>query len=60
MYAIFYFNNFIYFWLCWGFIAARAFSLVEVSRGYSLVAVAGFSLQWLLLWSMGFSIHRLQ
>ena len=39
MSEFFYFNYFIYFWLCWGFVAARAFSLVAVSRGYSLVAV---------------------
>ena len=30
---------FIYFWLCWVFVAAWAFPLVVASRGYSLVAV---------------------
>ena len=34
----------IYFWLCWVSVAARGFSLVVVSRGYSLVAVC-----WLLI-----------
>ena len=44
----------IYFWLCWVFIAAYRLSLVESSRGYSLLRCAGFSLQWLfLLQSMG-------
>ena len=32
---------FIYFWLCWVFVAVQAFSLVAVSGGYSLVAVCG-------------------
>ena len=35
-------NNFIYlfyFWLCWVFIAAQAFSLVAASGGYYLVAI---------------------
>ena len=31
----------IYFWLCWVFIAALAFSLVVASRGYSAVVVPG-------------------
>ena len=30
---------FIYFWLCWVFVANAGFSLVEVSRGYSLTVV---------------------
>ena len=34
---------FIYFWLCWVFVAARAFSLVAVSGGYSLVAACGLT-----------------
>ena len=37
-----------YFWLCWVFIAMRAFSLVAVSEGYSLVEVLRL-LWWLLL-----------
>ena len=37
------------FWLCWVFAAACRLSLVAVSRGYSLLCYAGFSLQWLLL-----------
>ena len=37
-----------YFWLCWVFIAARGLSLVVVSRNYSLLQCAGFSLWWLL------------
>ena len=40
---------FIYFWLCWVFIAARGLSLVAVSGGYSLLLCTGFSLRWLLL-----------
>ena len=34
------FFKFIYFWLCWVFIAACGLSLVEVSRGCSLVAMS--------------------
>ena len=45
---------FIYFWLRWVFVAARRLSLVAVSRGYSLLRCAGFSMWWLLLlWSTG-------
>ena len=45
---------FIYFWLRWVFVAVRRLSLVAVSRGYSCLWCAGFSLQWLLLlWSTG-------
>ena len=40
---------FIYFCLLWVFVAARGLSLVAVSRGYSSLQCAGFSLQWLLL-----------
>ena len=40
---------FIYFWLCWVFVAARGLSPVAVSRGYSLLRCACFSLRWLLL-----------
>ena len=45
-------NLFIYsfnFWLQWVFAAARGFSLVAVSRGYSSLRGAGFSLRWFLL-----------
>ena len=46
--------SFIYFWFCWVFVAARGFSLVAASRGYSSLRCAGFSLWWLLLlWSTG-------
>ena len=45
----FFFNNFIYFCLCWVLVAACRLSLVTVSEGYSLLQYAGFSLQWLLL-----------
>ena len=45
---------FIYFWLCWVFVAAHGLSLVAASRGYSSLRCAGSSLWWLLLlWSMG-------
>ena len=40
---------FIYFWLCWVFVAVCRLSLVAVSRGYSSLWCAGFSLSWLLL-----------
>ena len=40
---------FIYFWLCWVFVAARMLSLVATSGGYSSLQCAGFSLWWLLL-----------
>ena len=40
---------FIYFWLRWVSVAVRGLSLVSVSRGYSSLPCAGFSLRWLLL-----------
>ena len=40
---------FIYFWLCWFFVAVRGLSLVAASEGYSSLWCAGFSLSWLLL-----------
>ena len=56
---LFFFNKFIYlfiyFWLCWVFIAVRRLSPVAVSGGYSSLRCAGLSLQWLLLlWSTGY------
>ena len=49
-----FFNRFIYFWLCWVFVAAHGLPLVAANRGYSSLRCTGFSLQWLLsLWSMG-------
>ena len=36
------FFNFIYFWLCWVFPAARGLSLVGTSRGYHLAVSCGF------------------
>ena len=45
----FFINLFIYFWLRWVFVAACGLSLVAVSRGYSSLLCAGFSLKWLLL-----------
>ena len=48
-----FFNKFIYlflfFWLCWVFIAVHRLSLVAASGGYSSLQCAGFSLRWLLL-----------
>ena len=45
---------FIYFWLCWVFVATHGLYLVAASGGYSLLWCAGFSLRWhLLLWSTG-------
>ena len=47
-------NLFIYFWLCWVFLAAHGLSLVAASGGYSSLWCAGFSWRWLLLlWSTG-------
>jgi len=53
---------FIYFWLCWVFIASRAISLTVASEGYSVAGVhawashcGGFS-----LWSMDSRVHGLQ
>ena len=34
-------KKFIYFWLCWVFIAVRGLSLVAVSGGYSLAVARG-------------------
>ena len=39
---------FIYFWLCWVFVAARGLFLVVARGGYSSVRCVGFSLPWLL------------
>ena len=45
------FKEFIYLWLCWVFIAVRAFSLLEASGGFSIVPVyVSYSLWQLLLW----------
>ena len=40
---------FIYFGLCWVFVAAHGLSLVAASWGYTSLQCAGFSLRWLLL-----------
>ena len=42
-------KNFIYFWLCWVFLAARGLSLVATSGVYTSLRCTGFSLWWLLL-----------
>ena len=47
--AAFCFVLFFLFWLRWVFVAVRRLSLVVVSRSYSLLRCAGFSLWWLLL-----------
>ena len=45
---------FLFFWLCWVFVAVCGLSLAAATRGYSSLRCAGFSLRWLLLlWSMG-------
>ena len=44
---------FIYFWLCWVFVAAHGLSLAVASGGYSSLWCVGFSLWWLLLRSTG-------
>ena len=48
-FSFFFVNLFIYFGLCWVFVAACGLSLVVSSGGYSSLRCAGFSLQWLLL-----------
>ena len=42
-------SHFIYFWLCWIFVAAHRLSLVVATGGYSWLQCTGFSLKWLLL-----------
>ena len=52
---------FIYFWLCWVFVAMRRLSLAAASRGYSSLQCAGFSLRWLLfVVEHGLQVHGLQ
>ena len=48
------------FLLVLGLHCCMGFSLVVVSEGYSSLGYTGFSLQWLLLWSIGSQAHRLQ
>ena len=50
-------NLFIYFWLCWVFVAVRGLSLVAASGGYSWLRCVGFSLRWLLLLRSTGSTH---
>ena len=49
-----------YFGLHWVFVAELQLFLVVASRGYSPLQYAGFSLQWLLLWSMACGAGGLQ
>ena len=49
-----------YFWLCWVFVALHGLSLLAVSRGYSCLRCAGFSLRWLLVWSTASRAPELQ
>ena len=52
--GFFFFNLFIYFWLCWVFISVRGLSLVAASGGHSSSRCAGLSLSRpLLLQSTG-------
>ena len=44
-----YVDFFFFFWLHWVFVAGHGLSLAAVSRGYSSLRCAGFSLRWLLL-----------
>ena len=48
-YYFFFFNKFIYFWLCWVFVSVRALSLVAASGGHSSSRCAGLSLSRPLL-----------
>ena len=60
LFFFFFFLRFLYFWLCWVFLAGCGLSLVVVGGGYSLLWCAGFSLQWLfLLQSTGSRAHKL-
>ena len=45
----FFFNLFIYFWLCWVFVSVRGLSLVVASGGHSSLRCAGLSLSRPLL-----------
>ena len=54
------FYLFTYLWLDWVFIPVHRLSLVALSRGYFSSQCEGFSLWWLLLWSTGSRVHRLQ
>ena len=45
----FFLNYLFYFWPHWVFVAACWLSPAEVSRDYSLLLCAGFSLRWFLL-----------
>ena len=46
---LFFFNLFIYFWLCWVFVSVRGLSLVAASGGHSSSRCAGLSLSRPLL-----------
>ena len=46
---VMFFILFVYFWLCWVFLALHRFVLVAASGGTLQLPCAGFSLQWLLL-----------
>ena len=46
---LFFFNLFIYFWLCWVFVSVRGLSLVVASGGHSSSLCAGLSLSRPLL-----------
>ena len=48
-YIILFIHSFMYFWLCWVFLAAWVFSLVGANGVYSLAAVLGL---WLLFWGV--------
>ena len=47
--AFFFFNLFIYLWLCWVFVSVRGLSLVAASGGHSSSRCAGLSLSRPLL-----------
>ena len=60
-FLLFFLDLFLYFlncvWLFWVSIAVCGLPPVVASRGYSPVAVRGFSLWWLLLWQSTVSRH---
>ena len=54
LFVDFFFNLFIYLWLCWVFVSVRGLSLVVASGGHSSSRCAGLLISWpLLLQSTG-------
>ena len=58
LYIILFIHSFIYFWLCWVFLAAWVFSLVGASGVYSLAVVLGLLIAMTSLWGAQTSAAR--